>query len=48
MLPVTLPDTPTVMKPRHMTRVEVHFDRKKRARQAGNKEDVRDDVIIFA
>ena len=44
-LPVTLPDTPTVMKPRYMARVEGHSIRKKRARQAGNKEEVRDDDV---
>lgn len=44
-LPVTLPVTPTVMKPRYMARVEGHSIRKKRARQAGNKEEVRDDDV---
>ena len=44
-LPVTLPDMPTVMKPRYMARVEGHSSRKKRARQAGNKEEVRDNDV---
>ena len=48
MLPVTLLDTPTVMKLRYMTRVEIRSDRRKRARQAGNKEEVRSDNIISA
>ena len=43
--PDTLPDTPTVMKPRYTGRVEGHSIRKKRARQAGNKEEVRDDDV---
>ena len=48
MLPVKLPDMAMVQKPRHITCVEVHCDRKKRARQAGNKEEVRDDDVVFA
>lgn len=48
MLPVTRPDMATVQQPRHMACVEVHSDRKKRARQARNKEEVRDDDVFFA